>query len=94
MLGYMASGDMHGCTMSMIMYYQIYMGIQSYFFEKKLIFCLSMMPYLVARALLPAQTCLKATSSGSLKVAQNILFFGATSLTSWMSTSGLSGLMV
>lgn len=36
---------------------------------------------------------LKATSRGSLKVAQNILFCGATSLTSHISTSGSSGLI-
>ena len=36
----------------------------------------------------------KATAAGIRKLAQNILFFGATSRTSWMTSSSLPGLTV
>jgi len=38
-------------------------------------------------------TLRNATSSGSLKLAQNILFLGATSLTSQMEKSGVLGVI-
>ena len=55
------------------------MGIQTPIFAKN--FFLYHTPFYAIEPSL-AQTWRKATSSGNLKVAQNMRFFGATSLTS------------